>query len=204
MITPIAQTLSPAAFDQLVANARSIEEDSYGPKVYQFENGDYLKLFRRKRLLSSALLTPYSVRFWRNAVRLKELGIPTITPLQLFKLPKAGWTAVRYQALAGTTLKSVYERDRQLSDALLEQLVALFRTLHRKGIYFRSMHLGNIVLTEDEQLGLIDIADLTFQSRALSRNKASRNLAHFERYLKHNDLMAEFPFEKLCTKVLAR
>ena len=89
MITPTAQTLSPAAFDQLVANARSIEEDSYGPKVYQFENGDYLKLFRRKRLLSSALLTPYSVRFWRNAVRLKELGIPTITPLQLFKLPKA-------------------------------------------------------------------------------------------------------------------
>jgi hypothetical protein len=202
MITPTAKTLSPKAFDQLITNARSVEEDSYGPKVYQFENGDYLKLFRRKRLISSALLTPYSIRFWRNAVRLKALGIPTITPLQLFKLPKAGWTAVHYQALVGTTLKSVYERDRQLTDSLLEQLVTLFRTLHRKGVYFRSMHLGNIVLTENDQLGLIDIADLTFKSRPLSRNKASRNLAHFERYLKHNDLITAFPFEKLCTKVL--
>lgn len=204
MITPTAKALSPDAFDQLIANARSIEEDSYGPKVYQFENGEYLKLFRRKRLISSALLTPYSIRFWRNAVRLQELDIPTVTPLQLFSLHKAGWTAVRYQALAGITLKSVYERDRQVTDSLLEQLAALFRTLHRKGIYFRSMHLGNIVLTEDNQLGLIDIADLSFQSRPLSRNKVSRNLAHFERYLKHNGLMAEFPFEKLCIKVLAR
>ena len=137
-------------------------------------------------------------------MRLQELDIPTVTPLQLFSLHKAGWTAVRYQALAGITLKSVYERDRQVTDSLLEQLAALFRTLHRKGIYFRSMHLGNIVLTEDNQLGLIDIADLSFQSRPLSRNKVSRNLAHFERYLKHNGLMAEFPFEKLCIKVLAR
>lgn len=203
MTMPSMQALSHTAFEQLVANAQSVEEDSYGPKVYLFDNGDYLKLFRRKRLLSSALLTPYSVRFWRNAERLQRLGIPTVTPLELFRLPNAGWTAVRYRALAGTTLKSVYAQEQGMNSALLEQLAGFFRNLHRKGVYFRSMHLGNIVLTPNGALGLIDIADLTFQSRALSHNKARRNLAHFERYLKHNGLTAGFPFNALCEKVLA-
>ena len=202
MTIPIIKPISQAIFEKLVANARSIEEDSYGTKVYLLENGDYLKLFRRKRLLSSALLTPYSVRFWRNAEQLHRRGIPTVVPLELFKLPKAGWTAIRYRALAGTTLSSLYEREQRISTSLLEQLAELFRTLHRMGIYFRSMHLGNIVLTRDNQLGLIDIADLSFQSRPLSRHKARRNLAHFERYLKHKGLMAEFPFKTLHEKVM--
>lgn len=55
--------LNNAELDALVATATLIESDSYGPKVYRLDNGEYLKLFRRKRLLSSALLTPYSVRF---------------------------------------------------------------------------------------------------------------------------------------------
>ncbi|WP_068830450.1 lipopolysaccharide kinase InaA family protein [Pseudomonas sp. BMS12] len=197
------QPLSHDAFEQLVANAQSVEKDSYGPKVYLFDNGDYLKLFRRKRLLSSALLAPYSVRFWRNAEQLQSLSIPTITPLELFKLPNPGWTAVRYRALAGTTLKSIYAQEQGIDAVLLEKLGEFFRNLHRKGIYFRSMHLGNIVLTPSGALGVIDIADLTFQSRALSRNKAQRNLAHFERYLRHNGLIAGFPFEALCERVLA-
>lgn len=199
-----AHQLTKASFQQLTQGAQVIEEDSYGPKVYRFENGDYLKLFRRKRLLSSALLVPYSIRFWRNAQRLQQLGIPTVTPLELFKLPDAGWTAIRYKALAGVTLMSLHEQMQRSDAPRLEQLAELFKTLHQKGVYFRSMHLGNIVLTPSEQLGLIDIADLTFQSRPLSHHKAQRNLAHFERHLKHNGLRTRFPYEALCEKVLAR
>jgi len=32
--------------------------------------------------------------------------------------------------------------------------------LHEKGIYFRSMHLANVILTPDGTLGLIDISDM--------------------------------------------
>lgn len=199
---PTIKPLSQAVFEQLIVNAQSIEEDSHGPKVYLLENGDYLKLFRRKRLISSALLTPYSVRFWRNAEELHRRGIPTVTPLELFRLPKAGSTAIRYQALVGTTLSSLYEKDKHISPTLLDQLAELFRHLHRMGIYFRSMHLGNIVLTPENQLGLIDIADLRFQRHPLSHNKARRNIAHFERYLQYKGLMGEFPFKTLQDKVL--
>ncbi len=202
-MTAIAHPLTEQSFQNLTLGTHVIERDSHGPKVYLFENGDYLKVFRRKRLLSSALLTPYSVRFWKNAERLEQLGIPTVKPLKLFKLSKPGWTAVRYQALEGVTLKAIHEQFHH-DGQRLEQLAELFKTLHRKGVYFRSMHLGNIILTPSGQLGLIDIADLTFQSRALSRNKTQRNLAHFERYLKYNGLRESFPFEELSQQVLDR
>lgn len=196
----VAQPLTQEAFQQLIQNAESIEEDSHGPKVYRFENGEYLKVFRRKRLLSSALLRPYSQRFWENASRLEELDIPTVQPLQLFKLATAGWTAIRYKALPGETLKDLLTQHGELSASLFEQLIELFKDLHRKGIYFRSLHLGNIVRTPEGQLGLIDIADLQFLASPLSKDKVRRNLAHFERYLKQNGL-AEFPFTTLVNRV---
>ncbi|PIA72238.1 toluene tolerance protein [Pseudomonas sediminis] len=195
-----AQPLTQEAFQKLIQGAESIEEDSHGPKVYRFENGEYLKVFRRKRLLSSALLRPYSQRFWENASRLEELGIPTVQPLQLFKLATAGWTAIHYKALPGETLRDLFTQHGELSASLFEQLIELFKDLHRKGIYFRSLHLGNIVRTPEGQLGLIDIADLQFLAGPLSKDKIRRNLAHFERYLKHNGL-ADFPFDTLSNRV---
>ena len=189
--------LNNAELDALVATATLIESDSYGPKVYRLDNGEYLKLFRRKRLLSSALLTPYSVRFCRNAARLQSLGIPTIDPLALYELADSAWTAVHYRALQGDTLKDLCKQEELFSPDLLPDLIAFFHTLHKKGIYFRSLHLGNIVLTPEQRLGLIDIADLSFQRRPISKSKVRRNLAHFKRYLKHEGLLEHFPYQAL-------
>ena len=56
---------------QLTHNAAILEADGLGPKVLQLESGLFLKFFRRKRWLSSALLRPYSRRFVKNAERLQ-------------------------------------------------------------------------------------------------------------------------------------
>lgn len=197
---PITTKLSNGRLASLTANAQILEEDSLGPKVYRLANGNFLKLFRRKRLVSSALLVPYSDRFWRNAARLTELGIPTLTPLELYRLENSSLSAVLYNPLQGRTLKDIYLDEPDAFGKHLQTLVDFIRTLHCRGIYFRSLHLGNIVLTPEGALGLIDIADLSFQRRPLSKAKAKRNLAHFERFLKHNGL-AEFPFESLVNRV---
>ncbi len=199
---PIKTKLNNDRLASLTANAQVLEEDSLGPKVYRLANGDFLKLFRRKRLISSALLVPYSDRFWRNAARLTELGIPTLTPLKLFRLEDSSLSAVLYSPLQGRTLKDIYMDEPNAFGKHLQALIDFIRALHRRGIYFRSLHLGNIVLTPEGTLGLIDIADLSFQRRPLSKAKAKRNLAHFSRLLDNLDLADKFPLAALTSAVL--
>ena len=56
---------------QLRDNAEVLEADGHGDKVLRLRDGSFLKLFRRKRLISSAALFPYAERFARNASELR-------------------------------------------------------------------------------------------------------------------------------------
>ncbi|RYJ64078.1 toluene tolerance protein [Pseudomonas songnenensis] len=199
---PIKIKLNNEMLATLTADAQVLEEDSLGPKVYRLADGNFLKLFRRKRLISSALFVPYSDRFWFNAMRLKELGIPTLTPLELYRLEDTSLSAVLYRPLLGRTLKDIYLDEPEAFGKHLPVLIDFIRTLHRRGIYFRSLHLGNIVLTPEGSLGLIDIADLSFQRPPLSKAKAKRNLAHFARLLENLGLTEQFPLATLTSAVL--
>lgn len=177
--------------NEMIEGARILEQDSFGPKVYRLRDGNMLKLFRRKRLLSSALLRPHSRRFCNNAAALHELGIPTLRPLNLYRLDDPGRTAVLYQPLPGKTLSQLL-RDGDISWPVLQpELAAFINRLHNSGVYFRSLHLGNIVLTPGGALGLIDIADLQTRQRPLSGRLVRRNREHFDKYLRKEG----FPFD---------
>jgi len=70
-------------------------------------------------------------------------------------------------------------QNQQFDDAILEKLGRVIATLHAKGVYFRSLHMGNIVLTPVAEFGLIDIADLHVERKSLSYYKILRNFQHF-------------------------
>lgn len=172
----------------IVSGARVLEQDSHGPKVYQLQDGNFLKLFRRKRLFSSALLRPHSVRFCQNAKVLKELGIYTVEPITLYRLEDTSWTAVLYAPLAGKTISQLVREQPDLWPHLKPSLTAFIKRLHDCGVYFRSLHLGNIVVTPSNKLGLIDIADLQFKSAPLNRRLIRRNQEHFDKYLRKEQI----------------
>jgi len=199
----IPSDLSNSALAALTDGAAVLEADSHGPKVYRLADGNFLKLFRRKRLISSAAFRPYSMRFCLNAERLADRGVPTLEPLSVFKLADSSLTAVLYRPLAGKTLKDLYLDAPGRFDEYLPQLAQFIRGLHQNGIYFRSLHLGNIVLTPQGTLGLIDIADLSVQARPLPKAKARRNLAHFLRLLRQMGIEERFPFAELSAAVLS-
>lgn len=189
--------LSEGALNQLIEGASILETDSYGPKVYLLRDGNILKLFRRKRLISSALLKPYSQRFIENAVRLRELDVPTLHVQAFFKLEKPGITAVLYQPLPGKTLRQLSNQENFNWQPVLPALIEFIRQLHTSGIYFRSLHLGNIVVTPENRLGLIDVADMRFLRSPLPRYLARRNLQHFARYITRENLNESFPMQGL-------
>lgn len=159
------------------AGAEILERDAKGLKVLQFANGDILKLFRVKHLISSARIYSHARSFCRNADRFQVLAVPTVTIKQLFHFADSNNSAALYQPLSGHTLRQI-ARSEGLNEQLLRHMGAFVAGLHQRGVYFRSLHLGNIVRTPDGELGLIDIADLSIRPWNLFCFERLRNFRH--------------------------
>lgn len=162
-------------------NATVLEADGSGDKVLLLEDGTILKLFRRKRLISSALVFPYARRFADNIQALKQRDIPCPDVIATYRIASISRDAVRYTPLPGLTLRQVLSQDGD-HEQLRVELGAFIARLHDQGVYFRSLHLGNVILTPDAKLGLIDISDMKCQRRSLSQRKRLRNFQHLLRY----------------------
>jgi len=169
-----SQELSEAEFKVLCASAEILEQDAHGLKVLRLQNGDILKIFRVKHFISSARFYSYARRFCKNAERLHERNVPTITIKQLYHLAGTSSSAVLYRPLYGQTVRELVKTGK-LDDPILIRLGAFIAQLHDLGIYFRSLHFGNIVLTPDTRCGLIDIADMRIFSSRLSCWRRLRN-----------------------------
>jgi tRNA A-37 threonylcarbamoyl transferase component Bud32 len=177
------KTLNEDNLDALLQGARVIEEDGYGIKVACLASGDYLKLYRRKRLLSSALWSPPARRFADNAEHLRRLNIPAPTIVETLQVPSRKLNGVRYQPLPGDTLRDHWRTlDHELRAGEVERFGAFLGQLHEFGVYFRSLHLGNVLILPDGRFGLIDLSDMQISGRPLARWKRERNLQHMLRY----------------------
>lgn len=179
------QPLSRAAYDAWRADAQVIELDRHGEKVLRLADGTFLKLFRRKSWLSKTTFYPPARRFAANAKALQQLGIPCPRVIQLYRLNTPYRSVVHYHPLAGETLRQLL-RSHAVPDQveLFTRLASFINQLHDLGVYFRSLHMGNIVLTPENQFGLIDISDMRCLGRPLSRWMRDRNLEHLLRYEK--------------------
>lgn len=175
------QALDHARYLALREGAEVLEADGSGDKVLRLGDGSILKLFRRKRLLTSAAWYPYAQRFADNCAALQQRDIPCPQIRQTYRIASIERDAVHYSPLPGQTLRQLLDQHEQ-DDALRAQLGRFIAQLHECGIYFRSAHLGNVVLTPQGQLGLIDIADLRVYRRPLRKSLRLRNFKHMLRY----------------------
>lgn len=186
------RTLRDKDLDGLLEGSEVIEQDGYGVKVARLKDGDFLKLYRRKRLLSSALWALPAKLFARNAQRLQTLGFVAPAITDLLVIPARQLNAVRYRPLPGKTLRQHWKTlaavDRQQE---VQRFGSFLGELHEKGIYFRSLHLGNVLILPDDRLGLIDLSDMQIGRQALSHWKRARNLQHMLRYAEDRSWLAE-------------
>jgi tRNA A-37 threonylcarbamoyl transferase component Bud32 len=178
------QRLSQSDLEGLSAGAAVLESDGLGPKVLKLTDGSFLKLFRKRPRLSSETLRPYARRFAENASLLKRLGFISPEVIQVYALPgPVNATAVHYWPLPGETLRQALSQSSiKQRRKLVEQFGELLAQLHEAGVYFRSVHLGNVLLLPDGQFGLIDLADMRIGRFPLGLGKRRRNLKHMQRY----------------------
>ena len=58
-------------------------------------------------------------------------------------------------------------------------------------MYFRSLHLGNVLVLENGTFGLIDLADMRILPSPLSSGLRQRNLRHMQRYTEDRQWLFE-------------
>jgi len=173
--------LDHARYLALREGAHVLEADGTGDKVLRLRDGTMLKLFRRKRLISSAAWYPYARRFADNCKALAARGIPCPQVKAVYRIAEIARDAVHYDPLPGHTLRQLLQQPGEHPE-LRDQLGQFIATLHEAGVYFRSAHLGNVVLTPEGKLGLIDVADLRIYRKPLRRSQRQRNFRHMLRY----------------------
>ncbi|WP_150303089.1 lipopolysaccharide kinase InaA family protein [Pseudomonas saliphila] len=184
------QKLSRDLYEKWRIGADVLEKDRYGEKVLRLADGTFLKLFRRKSWFSKNMLYPPAKRFADNATQLKRLAIACPTIIQVYTMSAPYRSVVHYEPLAGITLRQLFKENNDLDQADTSSRLAEFITrLHDRGVYFRSLHLGNIVLTPEGELGLIDISDMRCLDKPLSNKLRKRNYRHLMRYKEDLDLI---------------
>ncbi|MBP6421566.1 MAG: toluene tolerance protein [Propionivibrio sp.] len=174
--------LEHADYLTMRAGAAVLEADGFGDKVLRLSDGTMLKLFRRKRFFSSAAWYPYAQRFADNAAALGKRGVPVPRVIEVMRIPSIARDAVHYHPLPGKTLRELCreglapETEQELKTGFTRFVIRL----HDCGVYFRSLHLGNVVYTTDRRFGLIDIADVRIRGGRLSKNQRVRNLRRLQ------------------------
>jgi len=195
-LLPRSTPISAAEFEQLRAGARLLERDGRGEKVLLTPDKHIIKLFYPRRRITSARIYPYAYRFWNNARQLREKGIISISCEQLRYDRQNGRHLITYPLLPGTTL-----RDRLAGvsngDGYLDKLATYLVTLHANGILFRSIHMGNILVLENSDYGLIDVADMTIRQWPLGLVKRARNFRHLLHDRRDRERLEKYGYDRL-------
>lgn len=168
------KTLTADEFHALVKGAKVLERQDGGLSALRTGDGYIIKIWQRRRGLTSDKVKPYSQRFRSNCEELNRRGIVAPVISESYAVRDSGEHLVCYREIAGTPLNEVAE-DGSLP---LKDLAGFYAELHDKGIHFRSIHLDNMLLLEPAGFGLIDVTDTSFISKPLSLRKRAENLGY--------------------------
>jgi hypothetical protein len=158
------KTLSDQQYESLRSGAIVLSADKHGEKVLERSDGCVIKLFRRKRWMSSEIWSPYARRFARASRRLHQLGVPAARVEGLYWVPGIERHAVVYPKLPGETLRAAVA-DSHRCRGLMLSFAGFLARLHSLGVYFRAVHFGNVLVQADGAFALIDISEAQFRRR---------------------------------------
>jgi tRNA A-37 threonylcarbamoyl transferase component Bud32 len=193
--------ISKTEYDELVRDADLMTWDRHGDKVFVRQDRKIVKLFRTKRLISSAQFYPYALRFKHNSEALKELGIACVTVEDIAYCPEIKRHLVVYPMLEGDTLRKRLQESNDTS--IIDEYCRFIAKLHEPGIYFRSLHMGNVLCQPAGNFALIDVADMSVSSSPLGIIKRLRNFRHLARYAVDVECICRHGVQRFMTNYFA-
>ncbi|MCM8527774.1 MAG: hypothetical protein NE327_14735 [Lentisphaeraceae bacterium] len=194
--------ISRDEFLKLTKSATVLEKDGHGEKVLLLPGEKICKLFRCKRTISTAKFYPYVQRFADNAAKLKEIGFTSVDVEDVYRVQGMSRDAVFYKLLEGETLRKVYSASED-PEKLTEKFIAYVNELHNKGVYFRSLHFGNVLVLPDGNFGLIDVSDMKISSKPLGVLKRVRNFRAILRYEEDRQYIKNYGVKKFLDRYIS-
>ncbi len=190
------RTASEREYAELIRGATALSQDGEVVKVWLLRDGRIIKLFRRKRLISSALWRPYALRFAHAAARLDALGIATVNVHEIVRLPHISRHGVIYDSLEGTPLRDALATGGATACSLWTAFAAFLAMLHKRGVYFRAIHLANVIVSSGDSFGLIDVSETRFFHQPLRPMLRARNFKPLLKYEQDINAMRSFGFDR--------
>ncbi len=177
------QILTDAQLADLVSRSSLLEGEVSKPKVLLDADGYIYKFFYQpSRKLSSRTLFPPFKQFVKNSQTLSKRNVQTVSVCDTMTAQDKRFDAIRYQAIEGHDFR---EHLKQSDHSAISMIVDIMAELHHQGVFFRAIHLGNILHQPNGDYALIDISDCWFSFGQLNAFKRARNLAHLMNY--HSD-----------------
>ncbi len=135
---------------------------------------EIVKPFYRRKLISTSTLLPQARRFTTSSRKLLEIGVAAPVVKQIIFCPEYPVHMVVYDRIAGKDFRELVD---ELGSEQLAILPTYLAELHRLGVFFRAIHLGNLIY-DGARVHLVDISDLSVRHRPLNALQRARNLAH--------------------------
>ena len=193
------ETISKAEFDALANSSKVLVGTDYRVGILLTPENDIVKCFYHRKLISRSRLYSKAERFAANAALLAQRGINAPQIKRVFNCPDLPMEAVTYGLMDGVDLiEELAQGDYTSLAALPEYLVHL----HNKGIFFRAIHLGNVLKLASGEFGLIDFSDLKCHSGSLGAYTRARNLAHMMNTTADEVFYIQFGINKFITAYL--
>lgn len=145
------------------------------PKVYEKDNTIIKLFYPKKRWFSSNLIKPQALRFRDNIIVLRQKGYHVPEMLQIKYCQDLKIYIVHYNKIIGEDLRALAQLQQW---HIIDKAAKLVASLHQQGIYFRAMHLENLLFQPNQNFALIDITDVRFSMLPLNPYKRFRNLLH--------------------------
>lgn len=173
-----------AEFNKFVEKA-----DDLGHRKTFHKKNEIIKIFNVRGYISSGFFNTYASRIIKNSIKLKEHEISSIeiTNELAFQYNNR-LSGVSYKYIPGKTYRDLGNK---ITKEMITDLAKYISIIHKKGIYFRAMHLGNILL-HNKKLFLIDIAKIHFYPWPLfifTRARAFRRMIKYQDDIKHFGLI---------------
>lgn len=183
------KTLSNSELQRFIQKHRLLLGTLQRPELMLTSRQQIVKFFYPRKSISTSLFIPQAKRFRSNGIKLKQVGITAPEVSELIFCPDIPVHMAVYQYLKGDDIRNLCSKNNY---PCIDKLPSYIATLHQRGVYFRAIHLGNILQSDENELALVDITDLTVRLDQLTIFQRARNIAHLFNSTEDKQWLADY------------